>query len=71
VSKKRITITVDEPVAEYLAGFPNTSSVVREAVLEYRARELERQLEAAYREGAAESADINVEWEPADAEVEE
>jgi len=71
MSKKRITITVDEPVAEYLADLPNTSAVVCEAVREYRARELEKELEAAYREDAAESAEINAEWEPADAEVEE
>jgi len=71
MSKKRITITVDEPVAEYLADLPNTSAVVCEAVREYRARELEKELEVAYREDAAESAEINAEWEPADAEVEE
>lgn len=71
MSKKRITITVDEPVAEYLADLPNTSAVVCEAVREYRARELEKELEAAYREDAAESAEINAEWEGADAEVEE
>ena len=71
MSKKRITITVDEPVAEYLADLPNTSAVVCEAVREYRARELEKELEAAYREDAAESAEINAEWEHADAEVEE
>ena len=71
MSKKRITITVDEPVAEYLADLPNTSAVVCEAVREYRARELEKELEAAYREDAAESAEINAEWESADAEVEE
>ena len=69
--KKRITITVDEPVAEYLAGLPNTSAVVCEAVREYRARELEKELEAAYREDAAENAEINTEWETADAEVKE
>jgi hypothetical protein len=71
MSKKRITITVDEPVAEYLADLPNTSAVVCEAVREHRARELEKELEAAYREDAAESAEINAEWEGADAELEE
>ena len=69
--KKRITVTVDEPIAEYLAEVPNTSAVVCEAVREYQARELEKQLEAAYREDAAENAEINAEWEPADAEVDE
>ena len=69
--KKRITITVDESTAEYLADLRNTSAVVCEAVKQYQARELERKLEAAYREDAAESAEINAEWEPADAEVDE
>ena len=54
--KKRITITIDEPVAEYLAGLPNTSAVVCEAVREYRACELEKELEAAYRVDDAETA---------------
>jgi len=71
VTKKRITITVDEPIAEYLADLPNTSAVVCEAVREYRARELEKELETAYREDASESAEINAEWESADAEVQE
>jgi len=71
VTKKRITITVDEPIAEYLADLPNTSAVVCEAVREYRARELEKELEFAYRENASESAEINAEWESADAEVQE
>ena len=71
MTKKRITITVDEPIAEYLADLPNTSAVVCEAVREYRARELEKELESAYREDASESAEINAEWESADAEVQE
>ena len=71
MTKKRITITVDEPIAEYLADLPNTSAVVCEAVREYRARELEKELETAYREDASESAEINAEWESADAEVQE
>lgn len=69
--KKRITVTVDEPTAEYLANAANTSAVVCEAIHEYRARELEKELEAAYREDAEESAGLNAEWESADAEVEE
>ena len=69
--KKRITITVDEPVAEYLADLPNTSAIVCEAVREYQARELEKVLEAAYQDSAAESADINTGWESTDTEVEE
>lgn len=69
--KKRITITVDEPIAEYLADLPNTSAIVCDAIREYQARELEEKLEAAYRESADESAEINTEWESADTEVEE
>ncbi len=69
MAKKRITITVDEPIAEYLANAANTSALVCEAVHEYRARELEKELEAAYREDAAESTELNAEWEPADAQV--
>ena len=69
--KKRITITIDESVSEYLSGHPNTSAVVCEAVKEYRDRRLEKTLEAAYREDATESAEINAEWESTDTEVEE
>lgn len=69
--KKRITITVDEPIAEYLADLPNTSAIVCEAIREYQARELEVVLETAYRESASESAEINTEWESTDTEVEE
>ena len=69
--KKRITITVDADIAEYLSEGPNTSAVVCEAVRDYRARQLERELEASYREDSAENAELAAEWEPADAEVEE
>ena len=69
--KKRITITVDEDIAEFLYEARNTSAVVSEAVRDYRARRLEKDLEAAYREGSAESAELAAEWEPADAEVDE
>jgi len=69
--KKRITVTVDEEVAAYLYSMPNTSAVVSEAVREYRARQLENELEAAYREDHEESSELARQWEPADAEVEE
>jgi hypothetical protein len=69
--KKRVTVTVDEDIAEYLYEAPNTSAVVSEAIRGYRARQLEKELEAAYRDDAAENAEIAAEWEPADAEVEE
>ena len=71
MTKKRITVTVDQDVAEFLYEVTNTSSVVSEAVREYRARLLEKELEVAYREDSAESAEIAAEWEPADAEVDE
>ena len=69
--KKRITVTVDEDIADFLYKVPNTSAVVSDAVRDYRARQLEKELEAAYREDAAENADLATEWEPADAEVDE
>lgn len=71
MAKKRITVTVDQDVADFLYQVPNTSAVVSEAVREYRAKQLERELEAAYRENAEESAALAAEWEPADAEVDE
>ncbi len=71
MAKKRITVTIDEDVAEYLYQTPNTSAVVCDAVRDYRERQLEKELEAAYRDDAAASADLAAEWEPADSEVEE
>ena len=71
VAKKRITVTVDPDVAAFLFEVPNTSAVVCEAVREYRARQLEKLLEAAYSEGRDESAELAAEWEAADAEVDE
>jgi len=69
--KKRITVTVDPDVAEFLYETPNTSAVVSEAVREYRARRLEKELEVGYREDRDESAELAAEWAPADSEVEE
>ena len=71
MAKKRITVSVDEDIANFLYEVPNTSAVVSDAVREYRARQLEKELEAAYRNDAAENADLATEWEPADAEVDE
>jgi hypothetical protein len=71
MAKKRITVSVDEDIANFLYEVPNTSAVVSDAVREYRARQLEKELEAAYREDAAGNADLTTEWEPADAEVDE
>ena len=71
MAKKRITVTVDEDVASFLDSTPNTSAVVCDAVREYRTRQLEKELETAYKEDAADTAQIASEWESADAEVEE
>ncbi len=71
MAKKRITVTVDEDVASYLYSAPNTSAVVCDAVREYRARQLEKELEVAYTEDAAATVEIASEWEPADVEVDE
>jgi hypothetical protein len=71
MAKKRFTVTVDEDIAEFLYEAPNTSAVVSEAIRDYRARQLEKELEAAYRDDAAENAELAWEWEPADAGVEE
>ena len=71
MAKKRITVTVDPDIAEFLYAVPNTSAVVSEAIREYRARQLEKELEAAYADGRDESAELAAQWEAADAEVEE
>ena len=69
--KKRITVTIDADVADFLYSTPNTSAVVCDAVREYRTRQLEKELETAYREDAEATAELASEWEPADAEVDE
>lgn len=66
-----MTISVKEEVAEYLRSTGGVSSTVEEAVGEYRARALERELEDAYREGAEEAERLDAEWREADAEVDE
>lgn len=71
MSKKKLTVSVPEDLAGYLRSKPNASAVVAEAVEEYRARELERRLEEAYREDAAESQRLHADWVSVDAEVPE
>jgi hypothetical protein len=71
MGKVKMTISVDEEVAEYLRETRHVSSTIEEAVAEYRLRELERELEAAYREDAGEAAALDARWRGADAEVEE
>ena len=71
MTKRRITVSLDEEVASYLDEVPNRSLVVTEAVREYRARELERTLEAAYREDRDETEALADEWASAESEVDE
>lgn len=71
MSKVKMTISVPKDLALYLRSKSNVSCVVAEAVEEYRAHELERQLETSYREGAEEAEKLHRDWEAADAEVSE
>ena len=71
MKKSRLTVSLDRDLAEYIRSAPNSSGLVAEAVEQYRARALDRELEDAYREDADETARLNAEWESADAEVEE
>ena len=70
-SRTRMTVSVPADVAEYLRSTSNASAVVCEAVAVYRARELDRRLEEAYRADGAEAEQLNREWEGVDAEVSE
>lgn len=70
MGKVKLTISIDEQLADYLRTRPSVSSTVAEAVEVYRARELEARLEEAYREDAAEAEQLNSEWESADVEAE-
>jgi hypothetical protein len=71
MKRVRLTISLEPEIAEYIRSAPNASMLVREAVEQYRARALERELKDAYREDAEEAARLNAEWESADAEVPE
>ena len=66
--KVKLTVSLPQDVADYLRSTPNMSSTIAEAVMEYRARELEAALEKAYREDAEEADELNREWEIVDAE---
>ena len=70
-ARTRLTVSLPAETAQYLRSTPNASAVVCEAIEAYRARELERRLEQAYREDAAEAERIAREWEQADAEAPE
>lgn len=69
MSRRRITVTVDEDVARYLDQAPNRSARVCDAVREYRARRQERELAAAYAEDREDSERIAAEWVGTDAPV--
>lgn len=71
MTKVKMTISMPEPLARYLRATGNASSVVAEAVESYRTKELEAELEAAYRADAAETERLNRDWESVDAEVED
>lgn len=70
-ARTRLTVSLPAETAQYLRSAPNASTVVCEAIEAYRARELERRLEQAYREDAAEAERIAREWEQVDAEAPE
>lgn len=66
-----MTVSLPEEVVDYLRSKLNVTSVVAEAVEEYRVGELQKELEAAYREDAEESERFHEEWASVDAEVTE
>jgi hypothetical protein len=69
MGKAKLTISIDSELAEYLRGTPSVSSTIAEAVEIYRARELEAELESAYREDALETERLNDEWSSVDPEM--
>ena len=70
-TRTRVTISVPADIAVYLRSTGNASAVVCDAIREYRARELARRLEVAYRADRSEAERINADWGSADAEVSE
>ena len=70
-TRTRVTISVPTDIAVYLRSTRNASALVCDAIRAYRARELARRLEVAYRADHTEAERINAEWESADAEVSE
>ena len=65
----RISVSLPEDLVAYVRSAPSASALVAEAVARYRAEGERRELEAAYREDAEESARLAAEWSVADAEV--
>ena len=70
-TRTRVTISVPTDIAAYLRSTRNASALVCDAIRAYRARELARRLEDAYRADRIEAERINADWESADAEVPE
>ena len=70
-TRTRVTISVPTDIALYLRSTRDASALVCEAIRAYRARELARRLEEAYRADRAEAEWINRKWGDADAEVPE
>ena len=66
-----VTISVPTDIAVYLRSTSNASALVCDAIREYRARDIARRLEAAYRADSSEAERINADWESADAVVSE
>ena len=68
MARVKLTVSLPEEVVVYLRSTPNMSSTIAEAVTEYQTRQLEAELEQAYREDAAEAEELNRDWENVDAE---
>ena len=71
MSKVKMTVSLPEEIAGYLRSTSGISSTIAEAVTEYRARELDQVLEAAYREDAPEAEQLNRKWESVDVDPED
>ena len=71
LGRTRLTVSVPADVADYLRSTPNASAVVCEAIAVYRRIQLDRRLEEGYRADAAETEQLNREWESADAPISE
>lgn len=71
MGRTRISVSLPAELVAYLRSTPNASSVVSEAVREYRAEELRRELAEGYVQDRDEAAEIDREWSAIDATVPE
>ncbi len=71
MSKAKLTISIDQKLADYLRSTDSVSSTIAEAVEIYRSRELEAELERGYREDRKEAERLDREWRHTSAEVDE